>query len=148
MKVAQLCWILGTHGLSQWNFPGQNTGVDCLSLLLGIFPTKGLNPGLPHYRWILYQLSHKRSPRILKWVAYPFSRGSSWPRNQNRVSCIAGGFFTNWAIRNIVLFLVTKSCLTLWNSIGCSPPGSMGILYDCSHPRVSRIGHTEPSGIF
>ena len=37
--------------------------------------------------------------RILEWVAYPFSRGSSWPRNQTRVSYIAGGFFTNWAIR-------------------------------------------------
>ena len=33
--------------------------------------------------------------RILEWVAYPFSRGSSWPRNQTRVSCIAGRFFTN-----------------------------------------------------
>ena len=35
--------------------------------------------------------------RILVWVAYPFSRESSQPRNQTRVSCIAGGFFTNWA---------------------------------------------------
>ena len=33
--------------------------------------------------------------RILEWVAYPFSRGSSWPRNWTRVSCIAGGFFTS-----------------------------------------------------
>ena len=32
-------------------------------------------------RWILYQLSHKGSPRILEWVAYPFSRGSSQARN-------------------------------------------------------------------
>ena len=59
----------------------------------------------PHCRHLLYQLSHKGSPRILEWVAYPFSRGSSWPRNQTRVSCqtgvscIAGGFFTNRAIR-------------------------------------------------
>ena len=60
---------------------GQNTGVGSLSLLQGIFPTRGSNPGLPHCRWILYQLSHKGSPRILEWVAYPFSRGSSWPRN-------------------------------------------------------------------
>ena len=60
-----------------------------LSLLQRIFPTQGLNPRLPHGRWILYQLSHKGSPRILEWVAYPFSRGSSWPSNQTRVSCIA-----------------------------------------------------------
>ena len=35
--------------------------------------------------------------RILEWVAYPFPKGSSWPRNQTRVSCIAGRFFTCWA---------------------------------------------------
>ena len=37
--------------------------------------------------------------RILEWVAFPFSRGSSRPRNRTRVSCTAGRFFTNWAIR-------------------------------------------------
>ena len=41
-------------------------------LLQGIFPTQGPNPGLPHCRRILYQLSHQGSPRILKWAAYPF----------------------------------------------------------------------------
>ena len=51
---------LQPHGLySPWNFPGPNTGVGSLSLLQGIFPTQSLNPGLPHCRWILYQLSHK-----------------------------------------------------------------------------------------
>ena len=35
--------------------------------------------------------------RILEWVAFPFSRGSSQPRDQTQVSCIAGGFFTPWA---------------------------------------------------
>ena len=73
---------------SPWNSPGQNTGVGSLFLLQGIFPTQGLNPGLPHCRWILYQLGHKGSPRILEWVAYPFSSGSSWPRNQTGVSCV------------------------------------------------------------
>ena len=47
--------------------PGQNTGAGSLSLLQVIFPTQGSNPGLPQCRWILYQLSHKRSPRILEW---------------------------------------------------------------------------------
>ena len=46
---------------SPWNSPGQNTGVGCHSLLQGIFPTQGLNPGLPHCRQILYQLSHQGS---------------------------------------------------------------------------------------
>ena len=53
----------------------------------GIFPTQGSNSGLPYCRQIHYQLSHKGSPRILEWVTYPFSRGSSWPRNQTGVSC-------------------------------------------------------------
>ena len=39
--------------------------------------------------------------RILEWVAFPFSSRFSWPRNQTRVSCIAGGFFTNWAKTNV-----------------------------------------------
>ena len=84
---------------SPWNSPGQKTEVCSLSLLQEIFSTQGLNPGLPHCRQNLYQLSHKGSPRILEWVAYPFSRGPSQPRNQTRASCIAGGFFTNWVIR-------------------------------------------------
>ena len=62
--------------------PGKNTGVGCHAFFQGNFPIQGLNPGLPHCRQILYCLSHQGSPRILEWVAYPFSRGSSWPRNQ------------------------------------------------------------------
>ena len=86
---------LGPHGLySPWNSPGQNIGVGSFSLLQGIFPIQGSNPGLPHCRQILYQLSHKGSP------ACPFSRGSSQPGNWTRISCIAGGFFTSWAIRD------------------------------------------------
>ena len=79
------------HGLySPWNSSGQNTGVGNLSLLQGIFPTQGWNSGLPHCSQILYQLSQKGSPRVLEWVAYPFSSRSSRPGNQSGVSCIAG----------------------------------------------------------
>ena len=92
------------HFLSRgWNSPSQNTGVGSLSLLQGIFPTQRLNPGLPHCRQILYQLSHKGSPRTLGWVAYSFSSRSSQPRNWTGVSCIAGRFFTNWAIREALI---------------------------------------------
>ena len=49
--------------LTPWNSPGQNTGVGSLSLCQGIFPTQGWNPGLPHCRWIIYQVIHKGSPR-------------------------------------------------------------------------------------
>ena len=82
---------------SSVNSPSKNTGVGCYAFFQGIFPSQGLNPGLLHCRWILYQLSHKGSLRILEAVAYHFSSGSSWPRNQAGVSCIAGRFFTNWA---------------------------------------------------
>ena len=60
----------------------KNTGVGSLFLLQGIFPTQELNRGLLHCRQILYQLSYQGSPRILEWVAYPFSRGSSRSKNQ------------------------------------------------------------------
>ena len=51
VKVTQLCPILWSHGLySPWNSLGQNTGVGSLSLLQGIFPTQGSNPGLLHCR--------------------------------------------------------------------------------------------------
>ena len=91
---------LRPHGLySLWNSPGQSTGVGSLFLLQGFFPTQGSNPGLPHCRLILYQLSCQGSPRILDWIACQFSSRSSWPGIGTRVSCIAGGFFTNWATR-------------------------------------------------
>jgi len=55
--------------------------VGSLSLLQGIFLTQESSPGLLHCRKILYQLRYKGSPRILAWVAYPHSSGSSQPRN-------------------------------------------------------------------
>ena len=99
VKVTHSCPTLCNPMDCLWDSPGQNTGLGSLSLLQGIFPTQGSNPGPLHCRWILYQLNHKGSPRILEWVAYPFSSRSSWPRNQTGMSCIASGFFTNWAIR-------------------------------------------------
>ena len=49
---------------SPWNSPGQNTGVGSLPLLQGIFPIQGSNPGLPHCRQILYQLSHTNNSKV------------------------------------------------------------------------------------
>ena len=51
------------HTWSLWKSPGQTTGVGSHSLLQGIFPTQGSNPGLPHCRPILYHLSRQGSPR-------------------------------------------------------------------------------------
>ena len=47
----------------------------------GDLPNQGSNPHLPHCRWILYHLSYQGSPRILEWVAYPFSMRTSQPWN-------------------------------------------------------------------
>ena len=102
-KLWQSCAVLShsvvpnslqPHGLEPirflcpWDSPGQDAGVGCHALLQRIFPSQGLNPGLPHCRWILYQLSHKGSPRIWEWLAYPSSSRSSLPRNQTGVSRI------------------------------------------------------------
>ena len=115
-----------TRLLCPWDCPGKNTGVGSHSLLQGIFPTQGSNPNLLHCRQIIYCLSHQGNPlswhkvaqscptlwtpwtytvngilqaRILEWVAIPFSRGSSQPRDWTQVSHIAGRFFTSWATR-------------------------------------------------
>ena len=58
-KVTQSCPTL----CDPMNCPGQNTGVGSFSLLWRIFPTQGSNPGLPLCGRILYQLSHKGSPK-------------------------------------------------------------------------------------
>ena len=84
------------HGLySLWDSPGQNTGVGSCSLLQGIFPTQGLNPGLPHCRRILYQLSHQGSPVGGLQQPCPNSCVKTfccWSSSQSlRVSCQAGG---------------------------------------------------------
>ena len=62
MKVTQsrpTLWLI-VHGILQARI------LEWVALLQGIFTTQGSNPGLPHYRQILYQLSHKASPRTLE----------------------------------------------------------------------------------
>ena len=97
MKICSNFWLFVTP----WTYsllgssvpgdsPGKNTKVGCHVPLQGIFPTQGSNLSLPHCRQILYHLSHQESPIILEWVAYPFSRGSSWwtlESNQGLLHC-------------------------------------------------------------
>ena len=130
--VAQSCSTLwnpmdcSPSGFSVYgDSPVKNTGVGCHALLQGILPIQGSNPGLPHCRRILYQPSHQVRPRILEWVAYPFSSGSSRPRNRNGVSCIAGGFFINSAMREapiLVRFLINfqkMKCSRVFSRTSC-----------------------------
>ena len=51
--------------------------------------------------------------KILEWVAFPSSRGSSKPRDQTQVSCIAGGLFTSWATREAHIQHCWK--INIWN---------------------------------
>ena len=51
--------------------------------------------------------------RILEWVAFPFSRGSSQPREWTQVSCIAGKFFTSWAAREAIWAYLMGFCFVL-----------------------------------
>ena len=76
-----------------WALLGLRCSEACVLYLDG-----GSNPRLSHWQVDSLPLSHQGSPRILEWVAYPFSSGSSRPRNRTGVSCIAGRFFINWAM--------------------------------------------------
>ena len=79
---------LWPHGLySSLNSPGQNTGVGSLSLLQGIFPTHGLNPGLLHCMWILYQLSHREAQEY--WSGYPIPSLADLPNPGIELGCPA-----------------------------------------------------------
>ena len=77
--------------------------------------------------WFLFWFVLILQARILEWVAISFSKGSSQPRDQTLVSCIAGRFFTIWAIReanqNDCYCSVVKLCSTLCDPMDCSMPG-------------------------
>ena len=69
--------------------PGKNTGVGCHALLQGVFPTQGLNPGLPHCGQIIYQLSHQGNP---KNVQHSVSSVQLCPTLGDPVECNPLGF--------------------------------------------------------
>ena len=134
MKSLSRAWLFVAPGtvawtklFRPWDFLGKCTGVGCCFLLQGIFPTQGSNPGLSHYRQMLYHLSHQGSKvtlamsnsvwphglympgssvqgilqaRILEWVAMPSSRGSSQTRDRTcvlYVSCIG-----QWVLYHLI----------------------------------------------
>ena len=91
---------LRPHGLySPWNSPGQNTGVGRLSLLQGIFPIQGLNPGLLHCRWILYQLSHLGSPWLYKDIKMHFSLWDAVKKLEKQTQLLPKGILYFWISR-------------------------------------------------
>ena len=102
---------------SPWNSLGQTIGVGSQPFPSpGHLPIPGIEPRSPTLQADSLPAEPLGKPRILEWVAYPNSTGSSQPRNRTRVSCIADRFFTSWATRESkkkVKFKVVQSCLTL-----------------------------------
>ena len=72
---------------------------------------------------------------ILEWVAISFSRGSSRPRNQTQVSCIAGRFFTSWATREAHEYDI-RDCKEYWEKVRQTPYSTKNEYFFsfCSHP--------------
>ena len=104
--------------------PGKNIEVGCHVLLQGIFLTQVSNSGLLYCRGILYHLSHQGSPRTLEWVAYPYSGGSSWPRNWTGVPVLqAVSLPAELPGKAIFIYQFSQSCLTLCDPMNCSTPG-------------------------
>ena len=79
-------------------------------------PNPGIEPRSPTLQADSLPAEPQGSPRILEWAAYPFSSRSSWPRNRTGVSCTAGRFFTNWAMREALIdettYIRILLCLT------------------------------------
>ena len=99
-KSLSCVWLFDPHGLySPWNSPGENTGVGRLSVLQKIFPTQGLNCGLPHCGKILYQLSHKGNPKNTGVGSLVLLQQIFTTQESKRGLLHCSGFFTNWAIR-------------------------------------------------
>ena len=98
----------------------------------GDLPNPGIRPRFSTLQADSLRAEPQEISKIPEWVAYPFSRGSSWPRNQTPVSCIAGRFFTNWVIRDNSVNVPFPPCMCakwlrsawLLRPHGCSLPSS------------------------
>ena len=88
--------------------------------------------------------------RILEWVAIPFSRGSSWPRDQTWVSCTAGRFFTVWVTREthiIPEWNRTTHALSLGQSLGFKSFREEGTQPSCLHLQERSRGYSGLSAL-
>ena len=88
--------------------------------------------------------------RILEWVATSFSRESSRPRNQTQVSCIAGMFFTNWALREALFFNIRSDQSLSRVQLFATPwiaahQASLSITNSRSLPKLMSIESVMPS---
>ena len=114
VKLAQSCptlWRL--FATLQRGSPGQNTGVGSLSVHPGDLPNTGIEPRAPALRLDSLPAEPQGSERIIEWVAYPFSRGSSRSRNQTGVSCHCRRILYHWAT-----YIGRKKSSKTWSSWG------------------------------
>ena len=97
---------LRPHGLQPsrlqcpWDSLRKNTGVGCQVPIQGNLPNSGIKPRSPALQVDSLLPEPPGKPKNTGWVAYPFSRRTSQPRNRTRVSRIAGGFFFSQSPRN------------------------------------------------
>ena len=82
---------------SPWNSPGYKTVVTSHSLLQGILPTQGSNPGLPHCKQMLYQLSHKGSQRMHRSVKAVVPN-----LNGTRCEFLRNNFSMDWVVLRVL----------------------------------------------
>ena len=99
---------------SPWNSPGQNSGLGSLSLLQGIFPTQGLNPGLPHCGRILYQLSHFTKRYIIYSI---YSYNQLIHMNNSSTLRILGKYIHNFLQNYLKINTSVIQVLLAWNLI-------------------------------
>ena len=85
--------------------------------------------------------------RILEWVAFPFSRGSSQPRDQAWVSCTASGFFSNWATRETQLLVKWTSKKTVHRLLSVHPQGTT-LMWKNIEWWITIQAWLQPSGFF
>ena len=93
--VSNSLWPLGLY--SPWNSPGQNTGVGSLSLLQGLFPTQGSNPGLPHCRRI-----------FTSWATREALVKHLWMRNTHLLN--QSKWASRWTVRSFHASHLPKMC--------------------------------------
>ena len=140
VEVTQLCMTLSKPIDCLWNSPGKNTGMGSHSLLQGIFPPQGSNPGLPHCRWILYHQTTKEA--FLTSGSFPMSHlftsgghsigasASVLPMN------IQGWFPLGWTS---LIFLLSKGPSRVFSSTTVWKLNSLVYNWICVHIKLYTV---------
>ena len=126
--VSDSLWPCGLY--SPWNSSGQNTGVDSLLFLQGNSPNPGIKPRSPTLQADSLPAESQGKSKNTGVGNYPFSSGSSRPRNWTGVSCIAGELFTNWAMREALKLYNFSEYISYWISKTCVYEGAIFLVQD------------------